>query len=46
VYEKIECFSAALQDFQSFLTQVPEHPGADSAREAVVRLMRQVSRIN
>jgi regulator of sirC expression with transglutaminase-like and TPR domain len=46
VYEKMECFSAALEDFQSFLTQAPEHPGADSAREAVVRLMRQVSRIN
>jgi regulator of sirC expression with transglutaminase-like and TPR domain len=46
VYERLECFSAALDDFQSFLTQSPEHPAADGARESVVRLMRQVARIN
>jgi regulator of sirC expression with transglutaminase-like and TPR domain len=46
LYERLECFSAALDDFQSFLAQAPEHPAADTAREAVVRLMRQVSRIN
>jgi regulator of sirC expression with transglutaminase-like and TPR domain len=46
LYERLECFSASLDDFQSFLTQAPEHPAADTAREAVVRLMRQVSRIN
>lgn len=46
LYEKLECFSAALDDFQSFLTQAPQHQAADAAREAVVRLMRQVARIN
>lgn len=46
LYEKLECFGAALEDFQSFLTQAPEHPSAEGAREAVVRLMRQVARIN
>jgi regulator of sirC expression with transglutaminase-like and TPR domain len=46
LYEKLECFNAALEDFQSFLSQAPGHPGADAAREAVVRLMPQASRLN
>jgi regulator of sirC expression with transglutaminase-like and TPR domain len=46
VYERLECFQAALDDFQSFLSQAPDHPSADPAREAVMRLMRQVARIN
>jgi regulator of sirC expression with transglutaminase-like and TPR domain len=46
LYERLECFSAALDDFQSFLTQAPEHPAADAAREAAVRLARTVARIN
>lgn len=46
LYERLECFKAALDDYQSFLSQAPEHQGADSAREAVMRLMRQVDRIN
>jgi regulator of sirC expression with transglutaminase-like and TPR domain len=46
LYERLECFSAALEDFQSFLTHLPEHPNADGARESVMRLMRQVARIN
>jgi regulator of sirC expression with transglutaminase-like and TPR domain len=46
LYERLECFAAALEDFQSFLTQAPEHPAADGAREAAVRLARQVARIN
>ncbi|HKV54134.1 MAG TPA: tetratricopeptide repeat protein [Candidatus Binataceae bacterium] len=46
LYERLECFSAALEDLQSFLSQAPEHPAADNAREAVVRLMHQVARIN
>jgi regulator of sirC expression with transglutaminase-like and TPR domain len=46
LYEKLECFGPALDDFQSFLTQAPQHQASDAAREAVVRLMRQVSRIN
>jgi regulator of sirC expression with transglutaminase-like and TPR domain len=46
LYERMECFSAALDDFRTVLQQSPDHPGADAAREAVVRLMRQVSRMN
>ncbi len=46
LYERLECFGAALEGFQSFLTQIPTHPAADAAREAVVRLARQVARIN
>jgi regulator of sirC expression with transglutaminase-like and TPR domain len=46
LYERMECFGAALDDFQSFLTQAPEHPAAENAREAVIRLTQQVSRLN
>lgn len=46
VYERLECFGPALEDFQSFITQAPEHPNADGARESVMRLIRQVARIN
>ncbi|MGH7812491.1 MAG: SirB1 family protein [Candidatus Binataceae bacterium] len=46
IYERLECFKAALDDYQSFLSQAPEHPAADGAREAVIRLMRQVALIN
>ena len=46
LFERLECFGAALEDFQSFLTQYANHPAADAAREAVVRLTRQVARIN
>ena len=46
LYERLECFGAALEDYQSFLTQYANHPAADAAREAVVRLTRQVARIN
>lgn len=46
LYERLECFGAALEDFQSFLGRYAEHPAADAARDAVVRLARQVARIN
>jgi len=46
LYERLECFKAALDDFQSFLSQAPEHPAAETAREAVLRLVRQVALIN
>jgi regulator of sirC expression with transglutaminase-like and TPR domain len=46
LYERLECFGAALEDFQSFLTQYANHPASDAAREAVVRLARAVARIN
>jgi len=46
LYERMECFSAALDDFQSFLTQAPEHPATETVREAVIRLTQQVSRLN
>ena len=46
LYEKLECFKAALDDFQSFLSQAPQHTASETAREAVLRLARQVDRIN
>ena len=46
LFERLECFKPALEDFQSFLSQAPEHPAAESAREAVLRLIRQVALIN
>jgi regulator of sirC expression with transglutaminase-like and TPR domain len=46
LFERLECFKAALDDYQSFLSQAPEHPAAEAAREAVMRLVRQVALIN
>lgn len=46
IYERLECFKPALDDYQSFLSQAPEHPAAETAREAVLRLVRQVALIN
>jgi regulator of sirC expression with transglutaminase-like and TPR domain len=46
LYETLECFKAALDDFQSFLSQAPQHTASETAREAVMRLSRQVDRIN
>lgn len=46
LYERLECFSAALDDYRNFLKLSPDHPGADVAREGVVRLVRQVARLN
>ncbi len=46
LYERLECFKAALADYQSFLSQAPEHHNADTARDAVMRLVRQVALIN
>ncbi|HXD91551.1 MAG TPA: tetratricopeptide repeat protein [Candidatus Binataceae bacterium] len=46
LYERLECFGPALEDFRSFLTQAPDHPGVEVAREAILRLTRQVSRLN
>jgi regulator of sirC expression with transglutaminase-like and TPR domain len=46
LYETLECFQAALDDLQSFLSMAPDHPIAEAAREGVMRLARQVSRIS
>ncbi len=46
LYESLECFRPALDDFQSFLSQAPQHTASETAREAVLRLSRQVDRIN
>ncbi len=46
LYEQLECFKAALEDYQCFLSLAPEHPGADGARESILRLVRQVALIN
>src|SRR5579859_3648269 len=29
LYERLECFGPALEDFRSFLTQAPDHPGVE-----------------
>jgi len=44
--ERLECFGAALRDFRSFLAQAPEHPAAETARQAVIRLTQKVARLN
>ncbi len=46
LYETLECFQAALDDLQSFLSIAPDHPFAEAARDGVMRLARQVSRIS
>jgi regulator of sirC expression with transglutaminase-like and TPR domain len=46
LYETLECFQAAMDDLQSFLSIAPDHPVAEAAREGVMRLARQVSRIS
>jgi regulator of sirC expression with transglutaminase-like and TPR domain len=46
LYEKLECFKPALEDYQSFLSIAPEHPKAEAARDAALRLVRKVSLIN
>ncbi len=46
LYERLECFKAALDDYQGFLSQAPDHRGAERARESVMRLLTQVARIN
>jgi regulator of sirC expression with transglutaminase-like and TPR domain len=46
LYERLECFQAALDDYRGFLSQAPDHRGVDRARESVMRLVAQVARIN
>jgi regulator of sirC expression with transglutaminase-like and TPR domain len=46
LYERLECFRAALDDYQGFLSQAPDHRGAERARESMMRLLAQVARIN
>lgn len=46
LFEKLECFQAALEDLKSFLSIAPEHAAAEAAREGVIRLLRQVARIS
>ncbi len=46
LFERLECFQAALDDLQSFISLAPEHPAADDIRESVMRLMREVARIS
>ncbi len=46
LYETLECFQAALDDLQSFLSIAPDHAVAEAVRESVMRLMRQVAQIS
>jgi regulator of sirC expression with transglutaminase-like and TPR domain len=46
LYETLECFQAALDDLQSFLSIAPDHAVAEAVRESVMRLARQVAQIS
>jgi regulator of sirC expression with transglutaminase-like and TPR domain len=45
LYEHLECFGAALTDFQRYLELVPEAPDAEQIRERVARLVRMAATI-
>ena len=45
LYLKLECFSQALEDLESYLRLAPDADDAEEIREQVVALMRRVARI-
>jgi regulator of sirC expression with transglutaminase-like and TPR domain len=46
LYEQLECFGAALDDFRSYLELAPDAPDADQIRERVARLVRVAATIH
>jgi len=46
LYEHLECFGAALGDFQRYLELAPEAPDAERIRERVARLVRIATAIH
>ncbi|MCW5624243.1 MAG: tetratricopeptide repeat protein [Burkholderiales bacterium] len=46
VYQELECFRAALADFEHYLALKPEAPDADMVRERVVEMQKQTVRLN
>jgi regulator of sirC expression with transglutaminase-like and TPR domain len=45
-YLKLECFRAALADFEQYLQLAPDAPDVDAVRSHVVELRRGVARLN
>jgi regulator of sirC expression with transglutaminase-like and TPR domain len=43
LYRKLECFAAALADFETFLELAPSGPGADEVRASLPELRRRAS---
>ena len=46
LYEELECFGAALEDFRRYLEVAPDAPDADQIRERVGRLARAAAAIH
>ena len=46
IHHRLECFQAALQDYERYLSLVPEAPDADPVSRLVARLRRLVARLN
>ncbi len=46
VYERLECFDAAVRDFQRFLALAPDDPSADAVRAKLVTLERKTPRLH
>ena len=46
LHERLECFGAALEDFQRYLALAPEAPDAEDIRERVTRLVRAAATIH
>ena len=46
LYEQLECFGAALDDFRSYLELVPDAPDAEQIRARVARLVRVAATIH
>ncbi len=46
IYQKLECFRAALTDFQRYLEVEPGAEDADAIRERIIELQRSAARLN
>ncbi len=46
IYQKLECFRAALTDFQRYLEAEPGAEDADAIRERIIELQRSAARLN
>ena len=46
VYQELECFRAAVSDFEHYLELVPDCSDGDIIRERIVQLQRSVSLLN
>ena len=46
IYQELECFRAAVTDFERYLELVPDCGDGDLIRERIVQLQRSVSLLN